>query len=130
MIMKRLLHHVFAWAVLGCTATGMRAELVWEKKEITITAKGDDPEASVMFKVTNRGEQAVRILTVLPSCGCTDAKPELDLLPPGKSTQLPARISLRGKEGEVDVSISVTTDEPSNPTYKLAVKVDIVELVQ
>src|SRR5262249_18726527 len=127
--MNGSLRVVFA-AILALAAGGMRAELVWDQKELEVAAEHGDPDARGTFKVTKRGDKPGRILAVQPSCGCTEAKTGRDVLAPNESTELSAKIALKGREGEVGVSIAVTTDERSGPTHVLAVKVVISELVQ
>ena len=119
---------MIVWA--AAFAAEMRAELVWEQASLTMESSAGQANPQGTFKFTNRGAKPVKILNVRPSCGCTAAKPERDVVAPGESSHLSAEISTANRIGLVSVSIVVETDDAVQPTYSLTLNVNITEAVQ
>lgn len=69
---------------------------------------------SCRYKLTNVGESDLIIRAVKPSCGCTAARPEDNILAPGEFTYIEASFDPRGKKGNVKNTITVITNDPKD----------------
>lgn len=69
------------------------------------------------FKVQNQGDEDLVIRSVIASCGCTAANPEVNVIPPGQSGFISASFDAKGFSGDIRKSITVITNDPHN--YKL-----------
>lgn len=71
------------------------------------------------FIIRNAGGAPLEIRDVKTSCGCTVAQPEKKLLHPGEETKIPATLKLQGKQGAQKRTITVFTNDPDTPAFKL-----------
>lgn len=71
------------------------------------------------FTIRNDGNAELMIRNVKTSCGCTAATPAASQLPPGGQTSIRVSLNLQGKRGAQSKSISVESNDPSNPMYIL-----------
>ena len=83
-----------------------------------------DNEGKVLhdFTITNQGTALLEIKDVKTSCGCTVAELNDKLLDPGESTDISATFSLAGKKGLQSKFITITSNDPATPSYKLQIK--------
>jgi len=82
------------------------------------TAKqGDKVECTFTFK--NEGENDLVIRKVKASCGCTATNPEKTLLKKGEESKITATFNTSGREGKQYKTVTVITNDPSNPTITL-----------
>ncbi|MGF7140809.1 DUF1573 domain-containing protein [Roseimarinus sediminis] len=72
------------------------------------------------FKLTNKGESDLLIRNVRASCGCTAVKNE-SLVKPGQTIALTVDFNSRGKRSRQNKSVTITTNDPKNPTTILRV---------
>ncbi len=72
------------------------------------------------FILTNNGKSDLIIRNVRASCGCTAVKHE-NIVKPGKSTSIAVEFNSRGKRNRQNKSITITTNDPKNPTTILRV---------
>lgn len=93
------------------SAAALAKLLVWDAMEKSIEAKPGDESADFVFSVTNKSENAVEIVNVRPSCGCTVAElPEQPwILAPGASGAFRAKVDFQGKIGKFTKTIYVTS---------------------
>jgi hypothetical protein len=102
------------------TLNGPRAKfdkLVYDYGEIN---EGD--KASTAYVLTNVGKADLIIRKSKASCGCTASQPEKMLLKPGESTKINVTFDSTGKPGEQQKDVTVVTNDPVNPVYKLKIK--------
>ncbi len=78
------------------------------------------------FKLKNRGNAPLQILSVKPSCGCT--KGEFDsLTAPGKSGKITLSIAhTEAYVGKTVKTATVTTNDPQHQTFVLTLRADFV----
>jgi len=82
------------------------------------------------FKLTNTGNETLRISRVQPGCGCTGVSYDT-IIPPGKSGTIKAEVSLKGaRPGLVSKGITVTTNAANNPTFSLAIEGTVVAPIE
>jgi len=123
------LRKIFVMAGLVCLCVGIpaHAELAWETTKLSLETQPGAAEAKAVFRFTNVGDKPVRLKAVHASCGCTAAKPAVDLIQPGAKAELPAIINLIGVTQAKTVSIHVETDEPNRKPYTLTLAVSVAE---
>ncbi|MBM3839068.1 MAG: DUF1573 domain-containing protein [Verrucomicrobia bacterium] len=77
------------------------------------------------FKLVNVGDQPLEITDVKPSCGCTTAGQWSRSIPPGESGTIPLQLETSRFAGVVSKTISVTTNDRTEPVRILEIKADI-----
>jgi hypothetical protein len=68
---------------------------------------------------TNTGNATLEVSSVKPGCGCTTAGTWDKLVEPGKTGKIPVQFNSGGYGGAVGKSITVTCNDPANPTVML-----------
>lgn len=74
------------------------------------------------FGLKNTGSETLRIESVSTSCGCTAALPEDRNIPAGGRSQINVSYDSRGKMGEINKVVRVTTNDPKEPVRHLSVR--------
>ncbi|MBI1318052.1 MAG: DUF1573 domain-containing protein [Candidatus Hydrogenedens sp.] len=74
------------------------------------------------FTVMNVGTATLVISDVKSSCGCTIAELKKKTLEPGEETTVSATFNLHDKQGPQTKVISVTSNDPKVPVYKLELR--------
>ena len=74
------------------------------------------------YVVRNEGTLSLEIRGIRATCGCTVAKPDDELIPPGGQTKIQARLDLRGRSGMQIKTISVLSNDPQTPTLNLQMR--------
>ena len=74
------------------------------------------------FVFTNTGQGELNIRQTRASCGCTVSKPEKSTLQPGESSIIKVTFNSAGRRGIQQKSISVFSNDPSNPTQRITIK--------
>ncbi len=94
----------------------------------TVT-EGKDSSTKAKFKLTNTGNEPLKISNVRPSCGCTVVKFDT-LIMPGKSSTIEPVVNIRGfKSGPMTKSVTVTSNAKNNPTLTLVIQATIVPII-
>ena len=95
--------------------------LVCEVAEQSFGEARADASVTNTFALSNAGTNAVRILNVRPTCGCTTAALSTNVLPPGTTAQLTTVLSLAGRRGYQRKAVYVESDDPVHPHLKVEV---------
>ncbi len=74
------------------------------------------------FIIKNTGDGTLVIKKVKTSCGCTAAAPEDKTVEPGEETKIATTLKLKGRQGPTAKSVTVETNDPTTPAYKLQLK--------
>ena len=82
-------------------------------------------KATHSFKLTNRGKSDLLIRNVKTSCGCTAVQHE-NVVKPSQTIDLKIEFNSRGKSSRQNKSITVTTNDPKNPTTVLRIMGTVV----
>jgi hypothetical protein len=118
-----------AKAILGAIFLGAlssaQAQLSFEQMEIELHPKATDAEAIANFKYENKGTKPIKITSVKSSCGCTVAASQKDEVAPGEKGEVTANFKIGGRTGLQQKAITVTTDDPNQPTINLMLKANI-----
>lgn len=74
-------------------------------------------EHTFIFK--NIGDTTLEIGQVKPACGCTVADITPRSVPPGGEATMVARLNLQGRSGHQSKSITINSNDPENPQYRV-----------
>lgn len=102
-----------------------QAQLRWEKTQIDLTPKAGDQEAVANFKYENTGKTPITIKNVKSSCGCTTAALKKNDVAPGEKGEVTATFKIGGRTGVQQKTVTVETDDPSQPSITLMLKATI-----
>jgi uncharacterized protein YdeI (BOF family) len=80
-----------------------------------------------VYKFENRGKGILEIRKVKTSCGCTAAILTDKIIPPDKTGEIKATFSSGSYKGNVTKSITVVSNDPNSPNYKLTISGEIIE---
>jgi hypothetical protein len=95
------------------------AHLKWEKTTIELHLSAGDNQAIGHFKYENVGTHAIRFRSIRPSCGCTTATTQTEVVQPGDKGELTATFHIGDRTGTQTKTITVETDYPI-PAYATA----------
>jgi hypothetical protein len=104
-------------------------QLLVERPEVDL---GDLPKGSssvASFEMRNAGAADLRIVDVLPSCGCTVVSFDR-VIPPGEVGQLTATLYTESLDGEVAKGITVVTNDPAQTRVQLLIRAAVVTAVR
>ncbi len=79
----------------------------------------EGPVATTTFAFTNTGDRPVRLLEVLPSCGCTTPEYPGEAIAPGASANIVVAYHSDGRPGPFEKHVTVQTDEPATTTLTI-----------
>ncbi len=82
-----------------------------------------------VFKLKNQGNNTLQIKKVKPSCGCTAAVLSNDTILPGKTGEIKTTFNSANYKGSVKKTITVLSNDPDTPSYKLTISGEIVEVI-
>jgi hypothetical protein len=85
-------------------------------------SKGDMVEA--VFKLVNEGNEPLLVKSVRPTCGCTVADYDPEILP-GAEGQVTAKLDTTDFSGPVSKSILIMTNDSVNPTVTVVIKANV-----
>lgn len=71
------------------------------------------------FVIQNIGDTTLEITQVRPACGCTLANISEKMIPPGGRSEITARLSLAGRNGPQSKPITILSNDPQNPEYRV-----------
>ena len=74
------------------------------------------------YPIRNEGTLSLEIQNVHASCGCTAVKPSQNVIPPGGTASISARLDLRGRTGFQQKTITVQSNDPNTPNLILQLK--------
>ncbi len=80
-----------------------------------------------IYEFENRGKDILYIGKVKSSCGCTAVILTNNTIPPGKTGEIRATFNSKSYKGKVTKSISVISNDPERPSYKLTISGKIIE---
>lgn len=87
--------------------------LAWDSADKAVTVKFGEPVAKFQFSLTNVSAEAVTVVAVPTSCGCTAAHvpPMPWVIGPGKDASFDVNMTLAGKNGTVIKTVTFATDK-------------------
>lgn len=120
----------FLTALFVGTLSTAQAQLTWEQMQIELHPKLGDAEAVAQFKYENKTNKTIQIKNVKSSCGCTVASLKKNDVAPGEKGEVTATFKIGGRTGVQQKTITVETDDASQPMTSLLLKAVIPEAVQ
>lgn len=102
-------------------------KMVFEKTEFEFGTIKAGEKATNNFVFTNTGKSDLIIRKIKASCGCTATNPEKMVIKPGESSHITATFSSAGKKGHQNKTITVITNDPSQPSIVLKVTGEVEE---
>jgi hypothetical protein len=79
------------------------------------------------FVLTNEGKQELVIHKIKASCGCTATKPASTHIKKNKSTEIAVEFNTTGRRGRQHKTITVISNDPTNPQIILNVQGELVK---
>jgi hypothetical protein len=79
------------------------------------------------FKFKNEGKRDLKIRRIRATCGCTTAKPEKNVIPPGESSSFKAIFQTGRREGPQRKAIHFISNDPENSDVTLMIKGKVVK---
>ncbi|PXA02948.1 hypothetical protein DDZ13_14265 [Coraliomargarita sinensis] len=106
------------------------SDLSWDRTEVKLEMKPDQKEVRASFKVTNKGEDRIRISRIKTSCGCTGSIIDRKILKPGDTTEIIATFNKGKRQGLNRLQLDVFIDSQAEAVATLRMNVEIPELVE
>ena len=121
---------IFAFTLSMIMCLGARAELKWEQTAIELHPAANDKQAIGHFKYQNTGKTPVHFKSVHPSCGCTTAQTQKDVVQPGDKGEITATFNIGDRTGTQIKTVTVETDEAPNQRTVLTLKAIIPQQLE
>ncbi|MDR0331213.1 MAG: DUF1573 domain-containing protein [Chitinispirillales bacterium] len=103
------------------------------KADKTVFNGGDAAEGSsvkAVFKLTNTGNEPLKISSVRPGCGCTVVKYD-SVIAPGKTGVIEPVVNLKGfRPGFMSRGVTVTSNAANTPTLSLTIEANVMAAVE
>ncbi len=96
-------------------------KMIFEKTDFEFGTLKAGEKATNNFVFTNTGKSDLVIRKIKASCGCTATNPEKMVIKPGEASHITATFSSAGKKGAQNKTITVITNDPSQPSIVLKV---------
>src|ERR1051326_7363479 len=109
--------HIVAFILSITVCVGARAELKFDKTEIELHP-------------TPAGKQPVHFKSVKASCGCTAAQTQKDEVKPGEKGEVTATFNIGDRTGTQVKTVTVETDDPTNPHTVLTLRTIIPQQLE
>lgn len=127
--MKKLIPLAFL-SLLIFPAAPARASLTWETTSADLHPSLSDKTAVVHFKYKNTGDKQVTITSVHSSCGCTTAALAKNVVEPEEEGEITATFNIGDRSGVQNKTITVQTDDTTNPSTILKLTATIPSLLE
>jgi len=82
------------------------------------------------FVIRNKGDAALTIKSVRPSCGCTAATTSASVIAPGKTGEIKASFNSANYYGAVNKTVTVDSTDAKAPSSILNLKGTVIENIQ
>jgi hypothetical protein len=89
----------------------------------------EGPQVRHVFKIKNKGTAPLALSGAFASCGCTSATLDATTIPPGGRASLSVVMDTRGERGRGTRSVTVSSDDPTQPTATLEIAYDVRRLL-
>jgi hypothetical protein len=104
-----------------------RIEVESSMHDFGMVNEGSTPKHA--FTIRNAGTAPLLLTEIRPSCGCTAIAVTNQEIPPGGTSSIELAFSTRGFTGENRLTITVLSNDPSNPQSVLEFKADVERLL-
>ena len=121
---------ILAFTLSMIMCLGARAELKWEQTTVELHPSASDKQAVGHFKYENTGKTPVHFKSVHPSCGCTTAQTQKDVVQGGEKGEITATFNIGDRTGTQIKTVTVETDEAANQKTVLTLKAEIPQQLE
>ncbi len=125
---KVLVVRLFVFVLVTTAATA--STLVWDKLEAYVEMTPEQEEASASFKVTNKGEETLRIADIKANCSCTSSIINGKILEPGVTKEIVGIFNKGKRQGQNRYNLRVYLDNLTEPVATLSMNVRIPTLIE
>jgi hypothetical protein len=80
--------------------------------------------------ITNSGGDTLKIAKVQPSCGCTTAPLDKNVLAPGDTARVSVSVDVASHSGPIQKSLTITSNDSTRPDVHITLKADLVRDVE
>ncbi|MBA4388488.1 MAG: hypothetical protein C0404_10940 [Verrucomicrobia bacterium] len=115
--------------VLSLTNAAL-AQLRWDTRLFEGRASVEDEKLVVDFSFMNHGTRTVNILSVTSTCACVTGAADRTNYPPRHGGAVRVQFDFESRVGPQSKFVTVLTDDPSEPSVRLQVDVQIPEVVR
>ncbi len=102
-------------------------EIFFEEPDFNFGKIYKGEKVNHIYKFENRGKSILEINKVKSSCGCTAVILTDKNVLPGKTGEIKATFNSGSNRGNVKKSITVASNDPNSPTYRLSISGEIIE---
>lgn len=85
---------------------------------------------TIKVRIANAGGDTLRILQVVPSCGCTTAKMPKSALVGAESDIIEMRFNSQGFRGKTTKHVTIVTNDPSAPSTVVNFEANVVSMLE
>lgn len=119
---------LFALAALALAAAGAHAQgvLYFDTLEHDFGTLQEGDKPTYTFTFTNTGDEALRLLHVRPSCGCTTPSYTTDPVEPGAQGEIVVEYDSEGRPGEFSKSINIEASGADPASVRLMITGDVI----
>jgi len=103
-------------------STEKQPRIFCEEMTFDFGSKDSSEIVDHIFVLKNTGSSDLVITAVRPACGCTAAELTRSTIPPGESAKLSAKLTLAGRNGQVQKPILIESNDPANPALQLVMQ--------
>jgi hypothetical protein len=116
---------IFTLSIL--ISVSVRADLKWEQTQVDLNPAAGDKTAVAHFKYQNNGTTPIHFKSVHPSCGCTVAQSQKEVVNPGEKGEITATFNIGDRTGLQEKMVTVQTDDPDpkKATTQLVLRANI-----
>lgn len=129
LVLAHLLWVPFATSVLAQPVLDMPLEIDWG----TVAPNADLANVTKMRRdltIRNAGNQPLRIYEVRPSCGCTTAPLDTNLLGPGEQTTMHVTLNLPSANGPIKKYVTIRTNAGPDSVKLLSLSANVQRPLQ
>ncbi len=103
--------------------------LTFEEINTDFGTADEGAKVDIEFPFINTSDRTITITNIKASCGCTAAQLEKKVFAPGEGESIRATFNTKGRTGTQHKTITITTDDTANPTYRVSFKGQVVSKV-
>jgi hypothetical protein len=123
--MKSTLTTLAVWAIVASNQVLAQPRLSVDRETIDLGVVYNGALKAADIKLTNTGTDTLKILSVLPSCGCTTVKQPKSALAPGESDVVKVAFNSTGFYGPATKTVTITTSDPTRPHTTVTLHADV-----
>ena len=123
--MKYILAFILIFVLAGACLAGPQARLQSNVLDLGAVAEGKAVERS--FFIENKGDAELEIKSVTVTCGCVRIVSPKDktLVSPGQRQEVKIFLDTTGFSGDIEKYVYIASNDPNNPTLKVAVRANV-----